>query len=120
MKYLLFLIPLLVLSCHPQICRDKNVYANEITFITQVNQQSGDKLETLIKTSCKCKDNKFVDKNCEDAAQLVALLKSRLSWHASMMLYNAKITTVRPSDTPPVIPPPETYCPKEEIIPNGH
>ena len=106
-------IPLfLLLGCHG-VVRDETVYQAEVGFMEQAATQEADSLISLIQTYCKCDaDHKFTTPACDAAAKKAMVVKSRIPWHVSMMLYNARLIADRPSAEPPAITSPSTLCPQ--------
>ena len=106
---------ILTTGCH-NVVRDESVYKLEVGFMEQASVQQSDSLANLVKTYCKCTVNSagvkaFTTSECEAAAKKSVLAKSRVPWHASMMLYNARLLDTRPSVDPPAVPSATTLCP---------
>jgi len=95
------------------VCRERTTYASELEFFDQAAGRSATALEGFVRQHCVCQDGKFVMSECEAAAKVVVVVKTRLPWHRAMALHNAGIVKERPPETPPVIPAPETLCPPE-------
>jgi len=106
-----FLILLVTSGCATRVCRERAVYETEVSFMEQAALQSVKHLETFIQTNCACQDNRFLTKECEDAARNILVVKARVPWHKSMMLYNAGILEAKPAEFPALIPSTSTLCP---------
>ena len=78
----------------------------------QATLQQAAQLENWVKTACQCDEQgKFTNTTCETSADLVLVVKTRIPWHTSMMLYNARLLKTRPAKVPPEIPAISTLCP---------
>ena len=107
---LLAFVPFIA-SCHG-IVRDETVYKNEVGFMGASALDAADAVVKLIALECKCTDGKFTPgSDCEKYARNALVIQSRVPWHASMMLYNARLATDRPAETPPAVPATSTLCP---------
>jgi len=112
MRNILCVLALLpILGCHT-VVRDEATYKLEVNFMEQAAVQQAESLTTLVKTYCKCDaEKKFTTPDCEMAAKKAVLASARVPWHKAMMLYNARLLTVRPPVDPPVVPSTSTLCP---------
>lgn len=99
------------ISCHDQIVRDKNTYIAEVNLMEQFSVQQANLLAEFIQLNCRCEDNRFIDDQCTRAANTVLLVRKRIQWHKDMMLFNGGITDLRPTTTPPLVPPAQELCP---------
>lgn len=104
----LTLVPLLS-DC--AIVRDREVYQAEVAFFQYGMEEQADLLEAFLGDCCTCREGRWVDPVCENAAQNVLVIRHRLGWHVSMMLYNANLSEERPPAEPPVVPEAYTLCP---------
>ena len=108
MAYLI-VTPLIVLGCHGVI-RDEAVYKTEVKFMEAASIQEAESITQLVKTHCKCENGSFVNKDCEKAAKRALVVQSRVPWHVSMMMYNARLSDDRPAVDPPSVPTVTSMC----------
>lgn len=99
------------LSACSGVVRDETVYRTEVSFMGQATLQQAEQLENWVRTSCQCNEGRFTTPSCEKSADLVLVVKTRIPWHTSMMLYNARLLDKRPAKTPPEIPAVNSLCP---------
>lgn len=106
---LLTAIASMLLGCHGVI-RDDATYRTEVGFMGAAASQETESLLLMIKVGCQCVNGKFVVPQCEQAAHRALVVQSRVPWHLSMMLYNARLDDTRPAVDPPAVPSPSTLC----------
>ena len=98
-------------ACATTVCREAPVYKTETKLLTEFSMQQSDLLTTWVSEHCTCDaDQKFSTDLCAKSAQIATLAKSRVPWHADMMLFNAGLLEERPGDAPNP-PSPSTLCP---------
>ena len=98
-------------TCSSSIVRDEAVYRTELDLMEQMAVQPVDSLGGFVKGHCTCTDGKWADDTCRKAAKLILVVKTRVPYHKSMMLYNAGLLKERPPKDPPEVPAAETLCP---------
>lgn len=110
--FLLLVLGGFVTSCDENIIRDRQVYETELDFFEKVSIDEADLLNRMVQEHCTCVDGKFENLNCQESAEAVVVVRARLPWHKEMSRYNAGLTSTRPSEEPPAIPPATSLCPK--------
>ena len=98
-------------ACSSSVVRDEAVYRTEFDLMEQMAIQPADSLGGFIKQHCTCADGKWTAEACVKAAKLILVVKTRVPYHKSMMLYNAGLLKERPPKDAPEVPAPETLCP---------
>jgi hypothetical protein len=97
---------LFVAGCFQGVVRDEFVYKNEVLFNEALATKQADSIYQFIASSCRCIDSgkglAFQNKECQRAATLVQLTRSRVPWHSKMMLHLAGIGEA-PSEKPPEV-----------------
>lgn len=110
-----FVLALMLSSCSV-VLRDADTYKAEVSWWLRAMTASTHALRPFVVEHCKCVGGSFTTEACEEAAGTLAVLDSRATWHAQMMLFAAKLTEVDPGPTPKVANP-LTYCPQSEVTP---
>lgn len=103
-------LAVVLLLCDCAVVRDREVYQAELAFFQFGMEEQADLLEAFLGDCCTCREGRWVDPVCEEAAQNVLVIRHRLGWHVSMMLYNANLSDERPAAEPPVVPESYTLC----------
>lgn len=98
-------------TCSSSVVRDEAVYRTELDLMEQMAIQPVDSLDGFVKNHCTCTDGKWVSDPCRKGAKLILVVKTRVPYHKSMMLFNAGLLEERPPKDPPEVPAAETLCP---------
>lgn len=113
MKFLAVLVTLFSLGCKPAI-RDAAVYKSELDFVDAASQESVDRGKALIASSCTCEetdgDRMFVSVQCEQLAETIVVMESRMKYHTDFMRYLGGLSDVRPPKEPPDVPDADSLC----------
>lgn len=108
------LLATLLFGCAPMVSRDRAVYTAELNFIDRVVREGAPASREVVASGCTCTGAGVwrtsapwvTDAQCAHHAEWWTVYVSRWSWHRSMMMFNAGLTTTRPGparDIPPVI-----------------
>jgi len=110
----LFFASLIVQGCGAAV-RDPEVYASEISFIEAASSEQVERGIELIDAVCACDGSggvlAFTTPECQDLADTILVVKSRMAYHTAFMRYLGGISDERPPKDPPEIPDPNTLCP---------
>lgn len=109
-KWILLVLIVVGMSCFSSIVRDKKVYRAELNLMEHMALQPVDSLDEFVSQYCSCVDGHWTTPSCKKAADLILIVRTRLPYHKSMMLYNAGMLKKRPPKQPPEIPPAESLC----------
>ena len=118
-RALLLLIPLFVATgcAHRTVLRDARVYQAELEQYDRWATEQAKYLRGFIEDHCTCESDaegpQFQTLECEEATDYVLTIEARHEWHKQLSLWNAGLSKVEPSETPPEIAP--LMCP----IPEG-
>ena len=93
------------------VVRDDATYRAELTWMEQASKQPAEKLALWVQNYCDCDRGQFTTPLCHKSADLIQVIRARLSWHKHMMLFNAGLLKNRPPVKAPVIPPAADLCP---------
>ena len=117
-KVIVAILGFAILSCGPAI-RDKEVYGAEVDFMDAVAEEQIEHGIALINESCKCETiagiSGFVTEACQDLAQTIVVVQSRMKYHTSFMRYLGGLTKTRPPKEPPEVPDTNTLCPSATV-----
>lgn len=105
----------LTCCCSSQcLVRDPSVYRVEMDFMEQSALQPVGALTQFLTEHCKCEGGQFTTEQCRKVADMILTVQIRVPWHKAMSLYLGGLEDKRPDKDPPVVPAPETLCPKGE------
>lgn len=79
--------------------RDASVYQTELNLISKIIEEQSSTLEHFLANHCECDEGQWATFKCEEAAETLAVVRSRWEWHRQMMLFNANL-----SESPGPIP----------------
>lgn len=96
-----FVFAIMLSSCS-SVLRDADTYKTEVAWWLQATKTSANALRPFVSEHCRCVDGSFTTSACEEAAGTLAVLDARASWHAQMMLFEAKLTETDPGSAPKI------------------
>ena len=95
------------------VVRDRQAWETEAAFVNNLVKAEQRAIESLMKRSCTCTNVdetlKWIDTDCEDAAETLVVVRARWAWHYQMMLFNAGVAETQPGQEP-VIPANTALC----------
>jgi hypothetical protein len=115
--FFLLVLSVALTGCPQYVVRDETSVRMDHIMLQKIAKENSELLLALQAQSCQCTNGKwYPNSDCEKTAKMIIFLTVRFPWHMEMMLYNSGLTTNRPSETPPVMPLPETLCPTKVYI----
>jgi hypothetical protein len=101
----------LVAGCASTVVRDRDTYRAEVIFTDHMLREGAPAVRDHVLTQCTCdggvwrsNGSGITDPQCRTYADWWMVYTARWAWHRDMMLYNARVTTVRPPVAPPIPP----------------
>jgi len=117
--FLFLIITLFVSSCGPVVIRDQAVYSAEMDFLDAAVEEQIERGIALINEHCHCETmmgvKGFTTTTCNDLAETILVLKSRMKYHTNFMRYLGGLIDKRPEKIPPEIPVTSSLCPVEPL-----
>jgi len=114
MRFLKYILAVLILTSCGASVRDPEVYKSEIDFLQAASDEQVERGIELIHAKCKCADvfgvKVFETKACQDFAETLIVVKYRVKYHTDFMLYLGGLTEERPPEYPPEIPDATELC----------
>ena len=117
MRYVILILGAMIMSgcAGHTVIRNSSTYRNEVKFLAEASKRTSDTLAKFVSNSCRCEiqDGEvfWLRSECEDAAKLIQVVRTRVPYHVDMMMFLAGGDGDRPPKVPPVIPDSTDLCP---------
>lgn len=120
-NYFIFCVILTILfaiGCKEVAIRDAKVYSAELEFVDAASDEQVVRGKAIIAAECECETAMgilgFTTSECNDLAETVLTVESRMKYHTSFMRYLGGLSEDRPAEDPPEVPETNTLCPPQE------
>lgn len=100
---------LMAAGCASSVVRDRSTYVAEVAFTDRLVRDGAPAVRDFVTTHCTCADNAWrtngqgaTNEQCGVYVDWWMVYTARWQWHHDMMLFNARVTNVRPPAASPL------------------